>query len=164
MTEKYDATNVTLGPSIAAFDVLQVSAGSSGSKSSTVSGNKNRNWAAQQIALRRAPIGHISVETGANGATSFASTGPATTFTFSKSVSASSTLLIVHFPLSDATGVTYDGIPMNVATSGLSSPTYYLVIRQAVLMMLLPREPPAVAPLGLRYLIRVPTRPIPSEP
>ena len=127
MTEKYDATNVTLGPSIAAFDVLQVSAGSSGSKSSTVSGNKNRNWAAQQIALRRAPIGHISVETGANGATSFASTGPATTFTFSKSVSASSTLLIVHFPLSDATGVTYDGIPMNVATSGLSSPTYYLV-------------------------------------
>ena len=55
MTEKYDVSNTPFGPSIATNDAIQVAAGNAGSKSSTVAGNKNRNWVAQQIALRPAP-------------------------------------------------------------------------------------------------------------
>jgi hypothetical protein len=54
MTEKYDVSNITLGPSTASDDVIQVSLGNSGSKSSTISGNKDRNWASQVIALKNA--------------------------------------------------------------------------------------------------------------
>jgi hypothetical protein len=52
MTEKYDVAHIPLGPSTAADDVTQVNAGASGSNSSTIAGNKNRNWVSQTIALR----------------------------------------------------------------------------------------------------------------
>jgi hypothetical protein len=55
MTEKYDVSNGPLGPSVAADDVLQTSSGSTGSKSSTISGGKARNWVSQIIALNKPP-------------------------------------------------------------------------------------------------------------
>jgi hypothetical protein len=54
MTEKYDVTHIPLGPSTAADDAVQVTAGASGGESSTITGNKNRNWVSQAIALRMA--------------------------------------------------------------------------------------------------------------
>jgi hypothetical protein len=57
MTEKYDTSNVSSGPSIAADTVVQPAAGNTGSKSSAInSGKKARNWATQIIALRPAPL------------------------------------------------------------------------------------------------------------
>lgn len=53
LTQKYNLAH-TGGPSTAAYDVLQATAGTAGSKSSTISGNKARNWVAQQIALNMA--------------------------------------------------------------------------------------------------------------
>jgi hypothetical protein len=55
MTQKYNVNNTPFGPSIASFDVLQAASGIVGSKSSAISGNKNRIWVAQQIALHTAP-------------------------------------------------------------------------------------------------------------
>jgi hypothetical protein len=55
MTEKYDVTFPTAGPSLAADDTVQVATGTVGSISSTIIGNKNRNWASQLIALRKLP-------------------------------------------------------------------------------------------------------------
>jgi hypothetical protein len=138
MTERYDLSNTPFGPSNASDDVVQATAGNSGysgSNSSTISGNKARNWVAQQIALR-APSHHVSVETGANGSTGLYNAGPTENFTFSKSVSTSSTLLMVHSSNSYTIGATYDGITMSVATSaivtsgqgyGQSPSTWYLV-------------------------------------
>ena len=55
MTQKYALANAPLGPTGASFDALQVTSGRVGSKSSTISGNKARNWASQQIVLRVVP-------------------------------------------------------------------------------------------------------------
>ncbi len=57
MTQKVDASYTNAGPTIASFDMTQVTAGASGSKSSTISGNPNqqRDWASQHIALRARP-------------------------------------------------------------------------------------------------------------
>ena len=52
MTEKYDLSHAPLGPTTAADDMVQTTVGTVGSKSSTIAGNKARNWATQQIALR----------------------------------------------------------------------------------------------------------------
>jgi len=54
MTEKYDSTYTTAGPTIASDDMAQTTAGATGSISSTISGkpNQQRDWAAQTIALR----------------------------------------------------------------------------------------------------------------
>ncbi len=52
MAEKYDTSNGSSGPSTAEDDALQISASATGDKSSTMSGNRNRNWASQLIALR----------------------------------------------------------------------------------------------------------------
>ena len=52
MTKKYDLAHTPFGPSIAAMEVTQAAAGSTGSASTTISGNKARNWAAHMIALR----------------------------------------------------------------------------------------------------------------
>src|SRR3989344_6912731 len=85
MTEKYDVFNSSRGPSTALDDALQAAAGDSGTKSSTMSGNRKRNWAAQQIALRpllpppppppppppQPPPTPISIETNAFGPTTF---------------------------------------------------------------------------------------------
>ncbi len=70
MTEEYDTSNTPFGPSTAQHEMIQAVAGSTGSKSSTISGNKSRNWVAQQIALR--PIESVSIvenfESYSNGA------------------------------------------------------------------------------------------------
>jgi hypothetical protein len=60
MTEKYDVTHIPLGPSTAADDVIQTTAGTSGSMSSTITGNKNRNWVSQAIALRMLQVANIT--------------------------------------------------------------------------------------------------------
>lgn len=62
MTEKYDGSNTTAGPTVASFGAIQVAAGVAGSKSSTISGNPNqqRDWVSQQIALRRVPATTLS--------------------------------------------------------------------------------------------------------
>jgi hypothetical protein len=52
MTEKYDVTHIPFGPSTAADDAVQVTVGTSGSNSSTIAGNKNRNWVSQIITLK----------------------------------------------------------------------------------------------------------------
>ena len=52
MTEKYDLSQSKIGPATAADDNLQASQGTVATSSSTIAGNKPRNWAAQQIALR----------------------------------------------------------------------------------------------------------------
>jgi hypothetical protein len=54
MTEKYDLSHTAAGPATAADDAIQTSAGTVSSKSSTITGNKARNWSSQQIALRPA--------------------------------------------------------------------------------------------------------------
>ncbi|MFZ2719298.1 MAG: hypothetical protein WAZ27_00320 [Minisyncoccia bacterium] len=56
MSEKYDTTNTPFGPSLASHDALQAIAGASGSKSSSLGSGPQRNWVAQQIALKPAPI------------------------------------------------------------------------------------------------------------
>ena len=55
MTEKYNLANAPLGPTTAADDMVQTSSGTVSSKSSTITGNKARNWATQQIVLRVVP-------------------------------------------------------------------------------------------------------------
>ncbi|MBP9757467.1 MAG: hypothetical protein KBD06_02615 [Candidatus Pacebacteria bacterium] len=70
MTEKYDSSKTTAGPTIASFDAVQVAAGVVGSKSATISGNPNqqRDWASQQIALRAIPpLPADNFESSANG-------------------------------------------------------------------------------------------------
>jgi hypothetical protein len=131
MTEKYDVSNGPLGPSTAADDFLQTTAGSTGTITSTISGGKQRNWVAQVIALR-APSGRASpsVETGSYGPTNQPNSPFTSTATFTKSVSASSTLLIVHTDPNESliTGITYAGMNMALATTSQSGiATWYLV-------------------------------------
>ena len=131
MSERYDLSNVPFGPSNASDDVIQVTAGSSGSKSSTISGNKARNWVAQQIALR-APSHQVSIETGTYGTASYTHcTQDSNSVTFSKTVSSTSTLLTARATSVYAvTGVTYAGAAMTLAASStahLKTSTWYLV-------------------------------------
>lgn len=56
MVEKYDLAYAPLGPSVGSHDALQSIAGSSGTKSSDLGAGPQRNWVAQQIALRPAPL------------------------------------------------------------------------------------------------------------
>jgi hypothetical protein len=59
MTEKFDKTKTSLGPSIALDEATQASAGTFESVSSSISGGGNsKNWATQVIALRR-PLIHF---------------------------------------------------------------------------------------------------------
>ena len=54
MNQKYNLSYAaTVGPSTAAFDTLQVSAGSTGSTATSVDANTARYWSAQQIAIKR---------------------------------------------------------------------------------------------------------------
>src|SRR3989344_715183 len=56
MTERYDVSNTSSGPSTALDDATQAAVGNSGTKSSTIANGRTRhNWVAQQIALR-APL------------------------------------------------------------------------------------------------------------
>lgn len=54
MTEKYDSSYTAAGPTIASDDMVQITAGATGDKVSTISGTQQRDWAAQLIALRPA--------------------------------------------------------------------------------------------------------------
>jgi hypothetical protein len=126
MTEKYDVTFPTVGPSTAADDVTQVSAGASGSNSSTISGNKNRNWVSQAIALNKQ-----STAPSVNGTiTTQAVNGYQTSTSFSHTVNVGNNqTLIVAAGAEDGgedTAATYDGIAMTAGTAhGLGSEAYY---------------------------------------
>jgi hypothetical protein len=134
MTEKSDDTNTPFGPTIAADEVLQVSAGSSGSNASTISGNKPRNWAAQQIALRRAPTAPSVV----GSVTNYSSSVATSTHTISATVpSSGSNQCLIVVPIADSgnngafTGVTWNGSAMSQIVSVAGSHTgggmmYYL--------------------------------------
>jgi len=80
MTEKYDSSYTTAGPTIASDDTMQATAGVTGSTSSTISGNPNqqRDWAAQTIALRMATpsiaFDNVSYANGINYSCSFSMT------------------------------------------------------------------------------------------
>ncbi|TSC68625.1 MAG: exported protein of unknown function [Parcubacteria group bacterium Gr01-1014_56] len=52
MTKQYDIRNIPYGPTASTQDKAQISAGATGVASSSVSQGEQRNWAAQQIALR----------------------------------------------------------------------------------------------------------------
>ena len=55
MMEKFDVSNTPYGPSLSVQDAVQATAGTAASKSSAIgAGNKAKNWATQQIALRLA--------------------------------------------------------------------------------------------------------------
>lgn len=58
MAQKFTLSNGSLGPTELVADELQTAAGSTGIKTSSISGNKARSWSSQLIALRRpsAPI------------------------------------------------------------------------------------------------------------
>lgn len=60
MNEKYDTTNTPFGPSLASHDMEQAVAGGSGTKSSDLGNGPQRNWVAQQIALR--PVGNNTAD------------------------------------------------------------------------------------------------------
>lgn len=126
MTEQYDASNVTLGPSIAADDVTQSTAGSSGSKSSTISGNKNRNWVAQQIALRRVPV-----TPAINGAITTRAvndtTSTTTTIAHTVNSGANQILIVTATALGgEDTSATYNGVSMTKgAAHGNGTEMYY---------------------------------------
>ena len=107
MTEKYDVSNTPFGPSTAADDAIQTTAGTASSKSSTISGGKARNWAAQQIALRQ-PSPGIAFDNSV--ATALISESSQTTsFTTS-----GSNICVVAQVNSDHNDVsaTYDGVAM----------------------------------------------------
>ena len=127
MTEKYDVSNNPLGPSTAGDDVLQTSAGSTGSKSSTISGGKARNWVSQIIALNKPPAAAPSV----NGTiTTQTVDGVATTsVTFSHAVASGSNQVLIVTMGSNNTvdsSATYDGITMTQgAAHGVGSEEAY---------------------------------------
>jgi hypothetical protein len=112
MTQEYTQTHTTLGPTIAANDTLQVSAGTSGSNSSSIDPHAARYWAAQQIALRRPttpPSVNGSVTTNAVQCVVTTSTA------FSHTVSTGNNQVLVVTAGSayqNDTSATYDGIAM----------------------------------------------------
>jgi hypothetical protein len=127
MTEKYDVSNSPLGPSTAADDALQTSAGSTGSKTSTISGGKARNWVSQIIALNKPTATVPSI----NGSiTTQTVDGIATTsVVFSHTVAAGNNhVLIVTMGSNNSvdSSATYDGITMTQGvTHGFGSEEAY---------------------------------------
>jgi hypothetical protein len=118
MTEKYDVTYPTVGPSLATDDTLQVATGTVGSVSSTIAGNKNRNWASLQIALRRqifAPSVNGDVTTQAVN-TGCVGSGTASSTTFSHTVASGDNQVLIITSGAETiggdTGATYDGVAM----------------------------------------------------
>lgn len=72
MTQKFSVSNGSLGPTELVSDTIQAASGSSGSKSSVISGGKARSWSSQIIALRRS-VPAITFDNAA-GVSSFAAT------------------------------------------------------------------------------------------
>ena len=99
MNQKYNQSHAaTVGPSIAAFDTLQVSAGST-STASTIDLHAARYWSTQQIALR-SPNPHIAIDTHAGGSWGSYLNGP---FVLPMTISGSNRLLMVHVTIEDPT-------------------------------------------------------------
>jgi len=113
MNQKYNLSHTaTVGPSTAAFDTLQVAAGSTGSTASTVDAHAARYWSAQQIALKR-PSPLISYDSG-SGAYQQNGTGDQT---MPVTLSADDNFLVVGVENGNGqgdtlTGVTWNGTPM----------------------------------------------------
>jgi len=128
LTQEYQQSHGNLGPTVAANDVLQVSAGSSGSNTSSIDLHASRYWAAQQIALRRLS-GHPTI----NGSISTAHVGDVAVVstTFSHTVNAGNNqMLIVTMGAEDGggedTSATYDGVAMTKGSAhGLGTTAYY---------------------------------------
>src|SRR5690349_4880729 len=72
--------------------------------------------------------GTPSVETGTYGVATYTDcSNSVSSINFSKSVSASSTLLVVHAAVAVVTAVTYNGVSLTKATSSAAASTWYLV-------------------------------------
>jgi len=120
-TERYDLTNTPYGPSTAAYDAIQSATGTTGVLSSTISGSKSRYWVAQEIVLKPTPP-PISIETGACGPADFLSGTHTTSITFTKTNSASTSLLLVSYLGGCfATDVTYASSSMTEVAQGFYS-------------------------------------------
>jgi hypothetical protein len=118
MTERYDLSNTPFGPSNASDDVIQVTAGSSGSNSSTISGGKARNWVSQQIALRR--LLEFPTIIGAT-TTAVVPCNETSQINFSHTVATGSNQMLVVTAGAETQGedisATYDGIAMTKGTA-----------------------------------------------
>jgi len=86
-TKEYDAQNTPFGPTTSFQDLAQTSAGTTATASSTFSAGKNREWAAQTIALQVPGIS-IALDNKATGSSNSTSSSVSLTAT-------SSTLIIV---------------------------------------------------------------------
>ena len=109
-SQKYNSPNTPYGPSIAAFDTMQATAGPSGDLSSAINSNKPHNWVAQQIALKR-PV-FIAYDSGSGVGTSGTDD-----LTMPVTLSADDDFLVVGVGNGNnagdtVTGVTWNGTPM----------------------------------------------------
>lgn len=127
MTQEYAQTHTTLGPTIAANDVLQTAAGSSGVNTSSIDPHASRYWVAQQIALR-SPSPGIAFDNDAI----YNASGPhdyVSNLSFPYTViNDSNGMLILEIEYDtmqqySITGVTYDGVPLIDSGYRLSSPS-----------------------------------------
>jgi len=112
MTEKADTTNTPYGPSIAVDEMLQTSAGSTGSKTSTITGGLARYWATQQVALKFRSLIQFDSSIGGNPTGSGA--GP---YTLSFTNTAGNFVVVAYRQaklVTDAvTSMTYGGVTCN---------------------------------------------------
>ena len=122
MTEKYDVSYGGAGPSSALDDAIQASAGDAGTKSSTIAGNRNRYWVAQQIALRAPvpppPPPPVIAFDNAGGAEFSVTTDVSFEFSVGSGLNR---MLIVGIDTESSTpdlisAVTYNGVPMTQVT------------------------------------------------
>jgi hypothetical protein len=129
MTQKYNLAHTSAGPSMAADDVIQAVAGSAGSKSSTITGNKQRNWVAQQIALRKVP--EVPVVNGSASAGAINDIPPlVTNITFPHTVNPGNNQILIVTMGAEGSGedtsATYYGIPMTKGNPhGAGDSEYY---------------------------------------
>ncbi len=123
MTQKFDESNTPFGPSMSLQEATQATAGSVSSKSSSISGgNKARNWAAQQIALKPVVTGITVVASGADK-------DSGGNYGLSGSVSLNcngGTMLVASlagYASSSVGSLTYNGVPLSRAAR-MKHPTY----------------------------------------
>ena len=125
MNEKFDSTNSPFGPSIAVSDVLQVPTGVVNSKSTTITGNKPRNWSSQQITLRPTPTPGITFDSSANTTVLSDTTG-----SLNLTTSGLNRMLVVSITNPSAAlpaSVTYNGVPLTMAVGDVARSIWYLI-------------------------------------
>ena len=121
---KYNLQHDSTGPSTAAFDTLQVAAGSTGSIASQIDNSKARYWSSQVIALRKPPLHPVVNGTVTSHAVNDNSTS--TTFDHTVNPGPNQMLIItVGEAGSEETSVTYDNIPMIRGDHGSGSEENY---------------------------------------